>query len=191
MAGKYIRKASDEHFIKTFNLINFRVFNPKYKQCLSGTERGLFDYILIKRLTYTGKTRPYGGNTIKIDKQFKEKLLKEFNVSAKTYEGMITKLVQDSILNRLANGYYQVNPYAFCKGENTNLLRELDIYRDSTLIFKDEKCICQTVPAENPWAKNEGEDTKRNAASSDAVDDVPVMPPIKGRKATLNNCFKK
>lgn len=190
MAGKYMRKPEDEHFIKTYKLTNFRVFNPKYKQCLTGTERGIFDYILANKLTYIGKTRPYGGNTIKIDKQYKEKILKEFNVSAKTYEQTITKLRQDGVLNRISNGYYQLNPYVAAKGENVNCLRELGIYKDSTLNFKDEKYICPTVPAEDPWEKSDDVEEKE-AASSDETKNVPVMPPIKGRNATLNNCFKK
>lgn len=94
MAGKYVRKASDEHFIKTFKITEFRVFNPKYKQCLTGTERGLFDYILVNKLSYIGKTRLFGGNTVHIDKQYKEKILKEFGVSAKTYEQMKRRMSQ-------------------------------------------------------------------------------------------------
>lgn len=189
MAGKYMRKPEDEHFIKTYKLTNFRVFNPKYKQCLTGTERGIFDYILAHKLTYIGKTRPYGGNTIRIDKQYKEKILKEFNVSAKTYEQTITKLRQDGVLNRISNSYYQLNPYAFAKGENVNCLRELGIYKDSTLNFND-KYICPTVPPEDPWAKSEDK-ADNEAASDDTADTTPTMPPIKGRNATLNNCFKK
>lgn len=190
MAGKYMRKPEDEHFIKTYKLTNFRVFNPKYKQCLTGTERGIFDYILANKLTYIGKTRPYGGNTIRIDKQYKEKILKEFNVSAKTYEQTITKLRQDGILNRISNSFYQLNPYAFAKGENVNCLRELGIYKDSTLNFKDTKYICPTVPPEDPWAESEDEVADK-AVADDADDTTPAMPPIKGRKATLNNCFKR
>lgn len=191
MAKKYLRKPTDEHFIKTFNIMNFRVFNPKFKQCLTGTERGLLDYILIKKLQYIGKSRPYGGNTIKIDKQFKDALLKEFDVSAKTYEQMISKLVQDGVFNRLSNGFFQVNPYAIAKGENVNILRELGIYKDNTLIFKNEKYICPTIPPENPWAESEDIDESKEAASSEDTDTTPVMPVIKGRNATLNNCFKR
>ena len=188
MAGKYMRKPEDEHFIKTYKLTNFRVFNPKFKQCLTGTERGIFDYILINKLTYIGKTRPYGGNTIRIDKQYKEKILKEFNVSAKTYEQTITKLRQDGVLNRISNSYYQLNPYVAAKGENVNSLRELGIYKDSTLNFKDEKYICPTVPPEDPWATSDDE-SENDAVANNAATTTPNMPPIKGRNATLNNCF--
>ena len=190
MAGKYMRKPEDEHFIKTYKLTNFRVFNPKFKQCLTGTERGIFDYILANKLTYIGKTRPYGGNTIRIDKQYKEKILKEFNVSAKTYEQTITKLRQDGVLNRISNSFYQLNPYAFAKGENVNCLRELGIYKDSTLNFKDAKYICPTVPPEDPWTESEDEATDGTVAADEA-NTTPTMPPIIGRNATLNNCFKR
>lgn len=190
MAGKYMRKPEDQHFIKTFKISNFRVFNPRFKQCLTGTERGLFDYILVNKLTYVGVTRPYGGNTIRIDKQYKEKVLKEFKVSAKTYEQMITKLIQDGVFNRISNSFFQVNPYAFAKGENVNCLRELGIYKDSTLNFKDAKYICPTIPPEDPWAESEDED-ENEVATDNVADTTPTMPPITGRNATLNNCFKK
>lgn len=190
MAGK-LRKKSDEHFIKTFDLTKFRAFHPSYKFCLTGTERGLFDYILFKKLSYTGKGHLYGGNTIKVDKQFKKTLLKEYNVSTKTYESMITKLINDGILNRISNGYFQVNPYAFAKGEDLAFLRELGIYRDSTLALQDKKCICTIVPTEEPWVQEETAIDEEEPAPPEPEKQVPVMPVIKGRNATLNNCFKK
>lgn len=185
--NKYLRKPKEEHFIKTFNLMNFRTFNPKFKQCLTGTERGLFDYIILKRLKYVGITRPYGGNTILIDKPFKTAMLKEFNISIKTYEQMISKLVNDNVLNRISNGYFQLNPYVMAKGDNVQLLRELNIYRDNTLIFKDEKCKCSSIPPEDLCEEHDVDGDERE----DVVDDTPAMKPIKGRNATLNDCFKK
>lgn len=127
------KTTKDKRFIKTFDLTQFRVFNPKYKECLSGTERAVLDYILIQRLQYVGKFHEYGGNTVKIDITFKKKLLQECEISQKTYEKLITKLIKGGIFNRITYGYFQVNPYAFCKGEDMDYLRNMGIYLESTL----------------------------------------------------------
>lgn len=215
MAKEKLKRTSPElHFLKTFNLMNFRVFNPKFEQCLTGTERGLFDYILLKKLKYVGKTRPYGGNTIMIDIQFKKDMLKEFNISLKTYEGMITKLVNDNVLNRISNNYFQLNPYVIIKGKNEQLLRGLDIYEKSTLIYKDKPCKCTRIPSEDleesmTANKKESKPKDDEPNEDDDIyeeddicedddcedddcedDDVPVMPQIK-RNATMNRFFKK
>lgn len=191
MAGKRLKKKTDEHFIKTFDLTKFRIFHPRFKECLTGTERALLDYIIIKKLTYTGKGHAYGGNTIRIDKQFKEKLLKEFNVSVKTYEGLITKLVQDGVFNRISNGFFQVNPYVYAKGEDITSLRDLGIYRENTVILKDKKNVCAHVPSEEPWEEpSESEDEGGNTPFPEPRPDRNTpLPSFKRKTDSIINSF--
>lgn len=129
---------SNDKFIKMQDLYKFKVFNPAYAECLTGTEWGVFMYILSEKLLYirNDPTR-YNGNTIKLDREFKDSLLTYFKISQSAYERLITKLCKGGILYRIKKDWYAVNPYCFAKGKDLTLTKEMMIFRKTTLNLKE------------------------------------------------------
>jgi len=134
------RKQPQDRFLRTYNLSSFKAFNPKFKEeCLSGAEMMLFLEIVRERLIYIRKDeKAWNGNTIKIDKEYRERVLAKLGVGQGTFEHMLTKLTTGGILYKIRNGYYLMNPYCFAKGseEMVKFARSMGIFRNSTINFE-------------------------------------------------------
>lgn len=125
------KKAQFENHVRMFNLNNFKCFNPRFKQeCLSGNEMMLCLYMINEKMKYVrNDIKHYNGNTIKIDKQDRKEMLDYLQLGQGTYEHMLSKLTSNGIFYKIQNGYYLVNPYAFCKGSRDGLVKSLGIFR--------------------------------------------------------------
>ena len=123
------KKNTETSFIKVMDLMPFKVFNPKFKECVSGTEMMILMYILQHRLLYIRKDpAKWNGNTVKIDAAFKDEIVDRFGLTGtRTYERLITKMVKGGIFYRIKKDYFSVNPWAFNKGdeEHLYLVREI------------------------------------------------------------------
>lgn len=123
-----------EGFVKMFSLYQFRVFRPDCKEHLSGTEWMALMYILERRLLYIRfDPKAVNGNTVRIDAAFKQRMYADLGIREKSFEALITKLVKGGIFYRLKNGWFMVNPYAFCKGTHTEIVRRIGVFRSSTI----------------------------------------------------------
>ena len=134
------RKELQDVFLRMYNLSSFKAFNPKFKEeCLTGNEMMLFLKIVKERLLYIRKDeKAWNGNTIKVDKEYREKVLEELGVGQGCYEHMLTKLIKGGILYKIRNGYYLMNPYCFAKGNEAlvKYARNMGIFRSSTINFE-------------------------------------------------------
>lgn len=134
------RKELQDVFLRMYNLSSFKAFNPKFKEeCLTGNEMMLFLKIVKERLLYIRKDeKAWNGNTIKVDKEYREKVLEELGVGQGCYEHMLTKLIKGGILYKIRNGYYLMNPYCFAKGNEAlvKYARNMGIFRNSTINFE-------------------------------------------------------
>lgn len=131
------RKQLQDVFLRTYKLSNFKAFNPKFKdECLSGAEMMLLMELVTERLLYIRKDEAaWNGNTIKVDKEYREKVLAELGVGQGCFEHMLTKLTSGGILYKIRNGYYLMNPYCFAKGNEAlvKYARGMGIFRNSTI----------------------------------------------------------
>ena len=131
------RKQAQDLFLRTYKLSSFKAFNPKFKEeCLSGAEMMLFLEIVRERLIYIRiDEKAWNGNTIKIDKEYREKVLENLGVGQGCFEHMLTKLTSGGILYKIRNGYYLMNPYCFAKGDEQKVkfARNMGIFRSSTI----------------------------------------------------------
>lgn len=125
-------KAADK-FVKLYALEKFEVFNPKSGHCLSGAEWAVFMYMLTHHLRYiqTGAKYQYG-NWIKMDAISKQKIRDLFGMSQKSYERLITKLVNGKVFLRIQNDFFLVNPYCFAKGKNVEFARKKSVLPSSS-----------------------------------------------------------
>ena len=100
------RKQLQDVFLRTYKLSNFKAFNPKFKdECLSGAEMMLLMELVTERLLYIRKDEAaWNGNTIKVDKEYREKVLAELGVGQGCFEHMLTKLTSGGILYKIRNG---------------------------------------------------------------------------------------
>ena len=134
------RKQAQDLFLRTYKLSSFKAFNPKFKEeCLSGAEMMLFLEIVRERLIYIRiDEKAWNGNTIKIDKEYREKVLENLGVGQGCFEHMLTKLTSGGILYKIRNGYYLMNPYCFAKGDEQKVkfARNMGIFRNSTINFE-------------------------------------------------------
>ena len=82
------RKQAQDLFLRTYKLSSFKAFNPKFKEeCLSGAEMMLFLEIVRERLIYIRiDEKAWNGNTIKIDKEYREKVLENLGVGQEWLE---------------------------------------------------------------------------------------------------------
>lgn len=144
------KKNTETSFIKVMDLMPFKVFNPKYKECVSGTEMMILMYILQHRLLYVRKDpAKWNGNTVKIDAAFKDEIVDRFGLTGtRTYERLITKMVKGGIFYRIKKDYFSVNPWAFNKGdeEHLYLVREMNIFRKNTVLLKEGESVFITDP---------------------------------------------
>lgn len=144
------KKKTEANFIKVMDLMPFRVFNPKFKECVTGTEMMILMYILQHRLLYVRKDPvKWNGNTVKIDAAFKDEIIDRFGLTGtRTYERLITKMVKGGIFYRIKKDYFSVNPWAFNKGdeEHLYLVREMNIFRKNTVILKENESVFITDP---------------------------------------------
>ena len=131
------RKQAQDLFLRTYKLSSFKAFNPKFKEeCLSGAEMMLFLEIVRERLIYIRiDEKAWNGNTIKIDKEYREKVLENLGVGQGCFEHMLTKLTSGGILYKIRNGYYLMNPYCFAKGDEQKVkfARNMGRVRSSTI----------------------------------------------------------
>ena len=75
--------ARDEgrNFLRVYSLENFKIFNPRYKECLTGREWAMLMYLLNNRLLYIRRDEDFmNGNWIKMDAKEKDKLMKTLDV---------------------------------------------------------------------------------------------------------------
>ena len=147
-------KIPTDKFIKMQDLYNFKVFNPSYKECLTGTEWGVFMYILWEKLLYIrNDPKYYNGNTIKLDREFNDTLLSNFTIGQSSYERLITKLCKGGILYRIKKDWYAVNPYCFAKGKNVQITKDMCIFRKSTLNLPEGSSVFLTSEKEKKTGK--------------------------------------
>ena len=148
------KKNTETSFIKVMDLMPFKVFNPKYKECVSGTEMMILMYILQHRLLYIRKDpAKWNGNTVKIDAAFKDEIVDRFGLTGtRTYERLITKMVKGGIFYRIKKDYFLVNPYAFCKGNMDGAVKSLGIFRRGNIYLTEE---------ENPFLINSIDDINK------------------------------
>lgn len=129
-----------EGFLKLYDLSQFRIFHPNAKGHLTGTEWMALMYILEHRLLYIRfDPKAVNGNTVRIDRTFKLRMFEALGIKEKTYEAMVTKLVRGGIFYRLARGWFMVNPYVFCKGAHAGIVRNIGVFRKSTLFLPARK----------------------------------------------------
>lgn len=152
------RKQAQDLFLRTYKLSSFKAFNPKYKEeCLSGAEMMLLLEIVRERLIYIRiDEKAYNGNTIKIDKEYREKVLEYLGVGQGCFEHMLTKLTTGGILYKIRNGYYLMNPYCFAKGEEKKVkfARSMGIFRSSTInLEKGFKPFLKDIKSESERKK--------------------------------------
>lgn len=144
------KKNTETSFIKVMDLMPFKVFNPKFMECVSGTEMMILMYILQHRLLYIRKDpAKWNGNTVKIDAAFKDEIVDRFGLTGtRTYERLITKMVKGGIFYRIKKDYFSVNPWAFNKGdeEHLYLVREMNIFRKNTVLLKEGESVFITDP---------------------------------------------
>lgn len=144
------KKKTETNFIKVMDLMPFKVFNPKFSECVSGTEMMILMYILQHRLLYVRKDpAKWNGNTVKIDAAFKDEIIDRFGLTGtRTYERLITKMVKGGIFYRIKKDYFSVNPWAFNKGdeEHLYLVREMNIFRKNTVLLKEGESVFITDP---------------------------------------------
>lgn len=203
---KLKKEKKEPNFIKMQGLHKFKVFNPSCKECLTGTEWGVLMYILYYKLLYIRKdSQAYNGNTIKLDRPFKDELLEQFKMGQSSYERLMTKLVKGGVLYRIKKDWYAVNPYCFAKGRDLEITTEMCIFRESTLNLPEgaspflneakkdkdkstkgqdgdetEETEQETDTAENPAQETDQE------GEQDSTQETPKRSP-----GTMNRFFKK
>lgn len=133
-------KSEGRNFLRMYNLENFKVFNPKYKECLSGTEWAMLMWLLNNKLLYIRRDEDFmNGNWIKMDAKEKSKLREIFGVTQNSYERLIAKLVKGGIFYRIRKDFFSVNPWCFAKGREADVIfsRSHSVFRPSTIELKD------------------------------------------------------
>lgn len=138
--------ARDEgrNFLRVYNLENFKIFNPNYKECLSGREWAILMYLLNNRLLYIRRDEEFmNGNWIKMDAKEKDKLMKTLNVTLNSYERLIAKLVNGGIFYRIRKDFFCVNPYCFAKGRESDVTfaRKHSYFRSGTIELGNDENV--------------------------------------------------
>lgn len=138
--------ARDEgrNFLRVYNLENFKIFNPNYKECLSGREWAILMYLLNNRLLYIRRDEDFmNGNWIKMDAKEKDKLIKTLGVTLNSYERLIAKLVSGGIFYRIRKDFFSVNPFCFAKGRESDVTfaRKHSYFRGYTIGLRDDENV--------------------------------------------------
>ena len=138
--------ARDEgrNFLRVYDLVNFKIFNPNYKECLSGREWAILMYLLNNRLLYIRRDEEFmNGNWIKMDAKEKDKLMKTLNVTLNSYERLIAKLVNGGIFYRIRKDFFCVNPYCFAKGRESDVTfaRKHSYFRPETISLGEDESV--------------------------------------------------
>ena len=138
--------ARDEgrNFLRVYNLENFKIFNPNYKECLSGREWAILMYLLNNRLLYIRRDEDFmNGNWIKMDAKEKDKLIKTLGVTLNSYERLIAKLVSGGIFYRIRKDFFSVNPFCFAKGRESDVTfaRKHSYFRGYTVGLRDDENV--------------------------------------------------
>lgn len=138
--------ARDEgrNFLRVYNLEDFKIFNPNYKECLSGREWAILMYLLNNRLLYIRRDEDFmNGNWIKMDAKEKDKLIKTLGVTLNSYERLIAKLVSGGIFYRIRKDFFSVNPFCFAKGRESDVTfaRKHSYFRGYTIGLRDDENV--------------------------------------------------
>lgn len=138
--------ARDEgrNFLRVYNLENFKIFNPRYKECLTGREWAMLMYLLNNRLLYIRRDEDFmNGNWIKMDAKEKDKLMKTLDVTLNSYERLISKLVSGGIFYRIRKDFFCVNPYCFAKGRESDVTfaRKHSYFRPETISLGEDESV--------------------------------------------------
>lgn len=138
--------ARDEgrNFLRVYNLENFNIFNPRYKECLTGREWAILMYLLNNRLLYIRRDEDFmNGNWIKMDAKEKDKLIKTLGVTLNSYERLIAKLVSGGIFYRIRKDFFSVNPFCFAKGRESDVTfaRKHSYFRGYTVGLRDDENV--------------------------------------------------
>ena len=188
-----------DKFIKLQELYKFKVFNPSCRECLTGTEWGVFMYILWEKLLYIrNDPKYYNGNTIKLDREFKDTLLSDFSIGQSSYERLITKLCKGGILYRIKKDWYAVNPYCFARGKDLKISKEMCIFRKSTLNLPEGESVFLTdkKKATSDKSKHSLPDTQNNEENTEETREVSkifpdtLLPDTQKRSRTIDKFLK-
>ena len=138
--------ARDEgrNFLRVYSLENFKIFNPRYKECLTGREWAILMYLLNNRLLYIRRDEDFmNGNWIKMDAKEKDKLIKTLGVTLNSYERLIAKLVSGGIFYRIRKDFFSVNPFCFAKGRESDVTfaRKHSYFRGYTVGLRDDENV--------------------------------------------------
>lgn len=155
-------KEEGRNFLRMYNLEEFKVFNAKYKECLTGSEWSMLMYLLNNRLLYIRRDEDFmNGNWIKMDAKEKEKLRETLGVTQNAYERLIAKLVNGGIFYRIRKDFFSVNPWAFAKGRESDVefARKNSCFRPATVgLEADEDVFIKKNMIEIPqWKLQEFE----------------------------------
>lgn len=119
------------------NVRKFPAFHKRLKEFKNmGNSLGNLDSMvmlyLMDYITYCGRNKRYGGNTIEISRQFKIELQNELNIKPGTLNNVLSKLTSVGIMYKIKNGMYQFNPYLAAKGSDEDIywIREFGVFRD-------------------------------------------------------------
>ena len=138
------------------NVRKFPDFHKKLKEFRNeGNSLGNLDSMvllyLMDYINYCGHNKKFGGNIIKIDKEFKIELQNELNIKGGTLSNILSKLSSAGILYKVKNEIYQFNPYLVARGSDEDIrwLREFGVFRENVTqfnpIYRDKDEIIESV----------------------------------------------
>lgn len=124
------------------NVRKFPSFNQRIIEFTKGNGFGNIDSIILLYImdfvSYCGKNKSYGGNTIAVTKEFRLEMMHELGVNQDNISQAFHRFYEAGVLYKIKNGLYQFNPWLVARGsdEDVNWLRRYGVFPERVTVFE-------------------------------------------------------
>lgn len=142
---------------KLENVRKFPGFNRRLKEFKNtgssfGNIEAMILFYLMDYIDFCGHNKPYGGNTIKIDRTFKNTMINALCITDGNISKALNKFYKAGVLYKIKNGLYQLNPWLAAKGRDADViwLRRYGVFKEyvigqNTTVFRDKYDILKII----------------------------------------------
>lgn len=142
---------------KLENVRKFPGFNKRMKEFINkgdsfGNIESMILLYLMDYIDFCGPNKKYGGNTIKIDRAFKNNMIEDLSINDNNISKALNKFYNAGVLYKIKNGLYQFNPWLVAKGTDYDViwLRKYGVFKEyvyllDTYSFRNKYEIIKSV----------------------------------------------
>ena len=172
---------------KLENVRKFPGFNIRIKEFRNqGSSFGNIEAIILlyimDHIDFCGHNKKYGGNTIKLDRIFKNTMKEDLFINDGNISKALNKLYNAGVLYKVKNGLYQFNPWLAAKGTDADViwLRKYGVFKEvvhslDDCAFRDKYEIVKAVQADELTTKEIEEGEKEGLKSADVLEIYTIL----------------